>query len=961
MNNEELFHYGTPHVGLTPHSGRYKYHTGDKWEKGKYKEGSKYDMDIFLDTYRALKDEGISDSVIAGRLDMTVNEFRKKRSICLAAEHAAVVARARRLRDHGNSLQRIGEIIGGKDTPIGESTIRGWLKQSDNLRKDKIDSVTNVLEEKVKKGQILDVGKGSNLYLNVTETTFETALKALKDKGYVVDNMNVEQPNSPGNWTTVKYLAPPGTTKREAWAERANIQLITEFSPNKGLQFQPMQPPSSVSLDRVKIVYKEDGGEDRDGMIGIRRNVSDLSLGNSLYSQVRIAVDDKYYIKGMAIYQDDIPKGYDIVVYSNKSKEAGVNKALKPIDRVKNPDPLNPFGAVIKAPTAGGQNYYKDPNGKYVKDGDIYILAKKNSTGDRYSLSPINKIKDEEDWESYKKSLPAQFLSKQSLQLIQRQLNLTYKAKQEEYDELMSLTNPVVKQKLLEDFAEGLDKTAKHLDAAALPRQNSKVIIPVPELKDTEIYAPSYKNGEQLALIRYPHAGTFEIPIVTVNNRNVAAKSLLGNAIDAVGINKTVADRLSGADFDGDVVVTIPISESTKILSTKQLDKLKGFDPKESYPKYEGMKVISSKQKQIQMGVVTNLITDMSLQNATPDEMARAVRHSMVIIDAEKHELNWKQSEIDNGIEALKMKYQKQPEKKKGYGGSTTLLSKLGNATITVPEIQLVDAEGNKIYTKADPTTGKKIYAETGRTYDKIQRNKTTGEVKYDSEGNPVKKTIKYTTKVSPLDLVDDAMDLVSTYKTPQEVAYANYINKMRALANQARKEAYAIKAPAKDPVAAKNYAEEVESLKDQLAIANKNKPLERKAQLVTSKKIEILKETSPYLFEQANKDKLKKMRNKALTESRLEVGAGKKSITISDREWEAIQARAIAPTTLKAILNNANMDIVRNLATPYKDVKLSDARISRIKALSSAGISIADIAEQVGCSTSTVTKYLKD
>ena len=52
------------------------------------------------------------------------------------------------------------------------------------------------------------------------------------------------------------------------------------------------------------------------------------------------------------------------------------------------------------------------------------------------------------------------------------------------------------------------------------------------------------------------------------------------------------------------------------------------------------------------MGKISNLITDMTLLGASEDKLARAVRHSMVVIDDEKHHLDYKQSEKDNNIAA---------------------------------------------------------------------------------------------------------------------------------------------------------------------------------------------------------------------------------------------------------------------------------------------------------------------
>ena len=48
------------------------------------------------------------------------------------------------------------------------------------------------------------------------------------------------------------------------------------------------------------------------------------------------------------------------------------------------------------------------------------------------------------------------------------------------------------------------------------------------------------------------------------------------------------------------------------------------------------------------MGDVSNLITDMTIKGANNDELARAVRHSMVVIDSEKHNLDVKASARDN-------------------------------------------------------------------------------------------------------------------------------------------------------------------------------------------------------------------------------------------------------------------------------------------------------------------------
>ena len=108
-------------------------------------------------------------------------------------------------------------------------------------------------------------------------------------------------------------------------------------------------------------------------------------------------------------------------------------------------------------------------------------------------------------------------------------------------------------------------------------------------------------------------------------------------------------------------------------------------------------------------------------------------------------------------------------------------------------------------------------------------------------------------------------------------------------------------------------------------------------------------------------KDK-KKVSQQALSKARLEVGSVKRrdrNIVITDNEWEAIQAGAVSETILKRILNNSDPDSLRAKAMPKESSALSDAKIARIKAMS-ASYTIAQIADKLGYSTSTISKALK-
>ena len=582
-------------------------------------------------------------------------------------------------------------------------------------------------------------------------------------------------------------------------------------------------------------------------------------------------------------------------------------------------DPDNPFGSLIKE--HGGQSYYNDPNGKYTDP----------VTGKKQSLSLINKRAEEGDWGEWSDHLPSQFLSKQSMTLIKKQLGLAAADKQAEFDEICSLTNPTVKKALLKSFSDDCDAAAVHLQAAALPRQKYQVILPLTSIKDGEVYAPNYKDGETVALIRYPHGGTFEIPILTVNNKQLEGRRVLGNTpADAIGINSKVAERLSGADFDGDTVMVIPCNSSrskVKITSTPALKGLEGFDPKLEYGGKKEGTFKPMKNTQTEMGKISNLITDMTLKGATQDELARAVRHSMVVIDAEKHKLDYKQSEIDNGIASLKKKYQGTVDADGRYHeGAATLISRAKSETSVLKR-------------KGSP----KINDDGSLSYKEVIEEYT------DKDGK-VKVRTQKSTKMAE---TRDARTLSSG--TPQEEAYAGYANKMKSLANQARKEMVNTGKIAYSASAKAAYEPEVTSLMAKLNVALKNAPRERQAQVIANATVAAKKKDNPDM----TSSEIKKANQQALSSARASVGAKRNSIEITDREWEAIQAGAISENKLTQILNNTNIDTLRQMATPRATTSLSTAKVNRISAMSNSGYSTSEIADALGVSTSTVSKYL--
>ena len=887
------------HYGVKRRSGRYPWGSGDN----PYQHGGD-----FLSRVEELQRLGKSEKEIAQEIGLSTTDLRMQVRVAKHERRALQADRARSLRDDGKTLDEIASIMGFKN----DSSVRALLNESTAENKNKARVTAEILKKELAEKGALDVGTGVERTLGVSTGVLQEALFILETEGYNRYGVGVPQVNDPKKRTITPVISVPEIDQREVYQNLDLVKSVGEYhSSDGGESWDKREYPASIDSSRVKILYGDEGGALKDGVIEIRRGVADLDLGDSHYAQVRILVDGTHYLKGMAMYSEDMPDGVDIVFNTNKHSGTPKMDVMKPIQA----DPDNPFGAFIKA---NGQSHYIDADGTE-------------------KLSAINKLKEERDWDKMSKNLSSQFLSKQPLQLIKKQLDLTYADAADEFAEICALTNPTVKRKLLLDFADECDSAAVHLKAAALPRQSTQVILPLNAMKETEIFAPNYRDGEQVALVRYPHGGTFEIPILTVNNKNPSAIAILGKNIrDAVGINPKVAERLSGADFDGDQVVVIPTGRGVKIQSTPALKDLEGFDPKTQYSTEgkTGVRLLSKgAATQRQMGEISNLITDMTLKGAPESEIARAVKHSMVVIDAAKHKLDYRQSEKDNGIAELRKRYQGYTDEDgKERGGASTLLSRR-KQTVDVPERQ-----GSGVI---DPKTGRVVYKESGRTY----VDPKTG------------KTVLATTKVSRIEALDDVRKLSSG--TLQEEAYAEHANRMKALANQARLEYKATPTLKRSASAAKAFEPEVTRLMSALRVAQLNAPREREAQRIANARVKAKVQDNNI----TDKDEISKIRRAAINDARVATGAsGKRTrITISDGEWTAIQAGAISDTTLSEILRYAEPKTVRERATPRATTQLSQARVNRIKALANSGHTNAEIAEALGISSSAVSKYLNE
>ncbi len=1003
-NEDFLMHYG-----IARRSGRYPWGSGDNpyqhenWFEGFDYGDNEYDREPwFCDEVAKLRDQGHTPQEIAkmltpknsykttiaekdnpelgikrgdvvfkldenGKLifkEMTVDELRARNSVSLKAKKQNEINTALKLHEKGMSNTAIAEKMFGDKSK--ESTVRNLLAPNAMEKATAIDNTTKMLKDMVDQKQFIDVGKSAELLAGITRTRLNTAVAALEDQGYKMHYIAAKQVHLPGQKTSIKVLCPPGTTYSDAVKavlEDNKLETLGDYhSIDNGKTWLGIRAPESINSNRIYIRDGEHGGLERDGLIELRPGVQDLSLQNSAYAQVRIAVDGTHYIKGMAVYNakafKDLPEGIDIIVnskhpstgkYENKlehlklmkglSQDAETGKITGTVDKD------NPFGASVKLSEEEGEADAKLLAGGQHEYIDIHTGEKK--------LSSINKVNEEGDWSKWQKTLASEFLAKQPNPLAKRQLDEAFRLKEDQYERICQLTNPAVKKRLLEPFAEKCDADAVRLRAAALPRQATCVIIPSMTLKDNEVFAPGFNDGEEVVLIRYPHGGKFEIPHLIVNNSNRECRSIIGsNPKDAIMINKHVANQLSGADFDGDTVIVIPnnnreikwIDNTLPVFAS-----LKDFDTG-IYSKPEGSPKPKHQTCQTEMGKITNLITDMTILGASNSEIVRAVKHSMVVIDAEKHNLDIRRSYVENGIQALKDKYQQ-------GGGVETLISRAKSQEHVNTRRLARVSEGGPY----DPKTGEKMYIETEEYYSKQKTHTVKGEKVpvLDENGKEVWVKERRTIKSTKMAEAKDANELLSGpdhIGTDIERSYADYANKLKALANKARKESLVIEDQPYSEVAADKYKPEVDSLKKKLKDAMVNKPAERKATALAGIILKQKMIDDPSIKE--DKEKRKKYANQAISGARLMVGAKKQTIKIEPREWEAIQKGAIRKSVLKEILDNTDLDVVTKYATPIDEISITPARQSRIRSLLAAGHTQSEVAELMGVSVSTVNKY---
>lgn len=926
-----IAHIGRPHEGWTPHSGRYAYGTGAKWDK-KHREWlalADERQQHFTEHPEECIDKKTGKPVsvkvaLAQSFDMSTGTYQNVRKMHVEGKRAEDIRRCVSMYDGGNgmSISQISDATGLK-----WSTIKNYLKPGAIHAAERTTNIASALETLINEGKYVDVSPGVEFQLGISETQLSAAVEYLKSLGYAKEEIHVPQATNPDLKPAVMVLAEPGTTKRELWANREKISSPDGiWFENDGEILKVREAPVSIDSSRLRVKYAEDEGDKKDGVIEIRPGLEDLNLGDRPYAQVRIAVDGTHYLKGMAIYNAHLPDGVDILFNTSKHnnvpiKGEGDMTVLKPLKKnfldKSQIDISNPFGSATR------QWNYTDSNGVEHQ-------------------SPVEIVNDDESWDKWKRSLSPQILSKQPIELARKQLALAYENKEREYNDILKVDNPTFKRQLLAEFADSCDSDAVDLKAAPVHDQTTNVILPISSLKDDEIYAPYYENGQELYLFRFPHAGKFEIAKCRVNNDNPEGKEVLGTTPwKAVGINANVAARLSGADFDGDTTLIIPAS-SANIQTQKPLEDLVNFNHLDIYHKQPNQVKTGDKKdggdgfrKQQEMGKITNLITDMTAMNASEDEIARAVKYSMVVIDAEKHNLDWRRCKEDCKITELYQKYQG----KKG-GGGVTIMTR-SRSRIDIPEREEIRYPSQMTPEEKERwDRGEKIYRETGRL------NKNGKLVKEKTDRMSIEKDAR--------NLIKKGYDI--------EYVYADHANKLKELALISRAESRRIGPTKENTEARKVYPAEYESLKKKYADTMLNKPRERQAQLIASKNIERLKQANPRFRDYQDKeaqDKLKKFRNREIQAARKKVGAERVKVELTPKEWEAINAGVFSDTKLSVLLQHANKNKVMDLATGRTAVGVNEAKLSRARTLQKQGKTWDEIANELDVSKSTLQKAL--
>jgi hypothetical protein len=127
--------------------------------------------------------------------------------------------------DQGKTEAEVAQAMGSPSVSHYRST-RTAFKNA--VRQAKIYDIAETLRSNVEDKGYVDVGFGAGMRLGVSQVTFHAAVNSLKDEGFVVHMIHAAQEGSSNDKkTTLKVLAPAGTTYKDVVVNRSNISPVT--------------------------------------------------------------------------------------------------------------------------------------------------------------------------------------------------------------------------------------------------------------------------------------------------------------------------------------------------------------------------------------------------------------------------------------------------------------------------------------------------------------------------------------------------------------------------------------------------------------------------------------------------------------------------------------------------------------------------------------------------------------
>ena len=259
------------HYGVKRRSGRYPWGSGDN----PYQHGGD-----FLARVEELQRLGKTEKQIADELHLSTTDLRMQVRVAKHERRALQADRARSLREDGKTLDEIASILGYAN----DSSVRALLNENTAANKNKAQATAEILKKELAEKGAIDVGTGVERQLGVSTGVLQEALFILETEGYNRYGVGVPQVNDPKKRTITPVISVPEIDQREVYQNLDLVKSVGDYhSTDGGESWDKREYPASIDSSRVKILYGDEGGALKDGVIEIRRGVADLDLGDSHY------------------------------------------------------------------------------------------------------------------------------------------------------------------------------------------------------------------------------------------------------------------------------------------------------------------------------------------------------------------------------------------------------------------------------------------------------------------------------------------------------------------------------------------------------------------------------------------------------------------------------------------------------------------------------------------------------